>query len=101
LTPRQIRFTATALRHVRREKAWWREHRHHIDIFAQELEEALKVIALLPGAGSAYSASNVPGLRRLYLPKTACHVYYTFGAYQVIVRAVWGARRERGPNLRS
>ena len=36
------------------------------------------------------------GLRRLYLPEIACHLYYTFDDSQVIVRAVWGARRRRG-----
>jgi len=39
-------------------------------------------------------------LRRLYLPKLTCHLYYTFDEREVIVRAVWGARRRRDPNLK-
>lgn len=27
------------------------------------------------------------------------HLYYTFSDDEVIVRALWGARRERGPQL--
>jgi hypothetical protein len=100
LTPRRVRFTATARRHVQREKAWWLEHRIYSEIFVSEFEQALKVLALLPGAGHPYEQAGVPGLRRIYVPKVACHLYYTFDDDAVIVRAFWGARRQRGPRLR-
>jgi hypothetical protein len=99
LTPRRVRFTATAQRHVDRERQWWLEHRVHVDVFADEFEQALKVLALLPAAGSAYSQAAVPGLRRVYVPKVACHLYYTFDEAEVIVRAFWGARLGHGPRL--
>jgi hypothetical protein len=100
LTPRLVRFTATARRHVQREKVWWIENRVNIDAFATELEEALRFVALLPGAGSAYSRTGVAGLRRVYMRKIDCHLYYTFDERQVIVRALWGARRRSGPRLK-
>ena len=96
---RRIRFTATAHEHVRREKAWWLANRNHIDVFTEELEQALKIIATLPGAGTAYPQSPVPGVRGVYLRKVAAHPLYTFDDARVIVRAVWGARREGGPLL--
>jgi plasmid stabilization system protein ParE len=99
LTARRIRFTATARRHARRERDWWLENRDHASVFADELEQVLKVVALLPGAGAPYKPAGVPGLRRMYIPKVACHIYYTFDEAEVIVRAVWGARRNRGPRL--
>jgi hypothetical protein len=40
-------------------------------------------------------------LRRLYLQRISCHLYYTHDDREVIVRALWGARRERGPALRA
>ncbi len=43
---------------------------------------------------------DVPGLRRIFLRKIACHLYYTFDDHDVIVRALWGSRRERGPRLK-
>lgn len=101
MNPRRVRFTATAQRHVRREKGWWIENRIHQDVFVTEFEEALRVLAILPGAGTAYPQAGIPGLRRLYLQKVACHLYYTFDEADVIVRALWGARRQRGPRLRS
>jgi plasmid stabilization system protein ParE len=99
LKPRRVRFTATAQRHVRREKAWWLENRIHTEIFATELEAAFRILALLPGAGTLYTQAGVAGLRRLYLPKIACHLYYTFDEDEVVIRALWGARRRRGPQI--
>jgi plasmid stabilization system protein ParE len=100
LTERRVRFTTTARRHVNRERAWWLEHRDHVELFTAELEAAVRILTVLPGAGTAYTRGGVPGVRRLYIRKLTCHVYYTFGDDEVIVRAFWGARRERGPTLR-
>jgi plasmid stabilization system protein ParE len=100
LTPRRVRFTATAQEHVRCEKAWWLKNRTHIDVFATEFEAALRVLALLPGAGTPYTRAGVAGLRRLYVRKVGCHAYYTFDEHEVVVRAFWGARRHRGPQIR-
>jgi hypothetical protein len=100
LKRRTVRFTATAQRHVRREQRWWIENRVRVDVVAAELEVAVRTAALLPGSGSAYDRADVAGLRRVYLPRVACHLYYTFTDDEVIIRALWGARRERGPNLK-
>jgi plasmid stabilization system protein ParE len=99
LNNRHVRFTATAQEHVRREKAWWLANRDHPDVFTEELEQALQIIAALPGAGTLYPQSPVPGVRRVYLRRLAVHLYYTFDDAGVIVRALWGARRERGPRI--
>jgi hypothetical protein len=50
----------------------------HIDVFVNEFEQALRVLALLPGAGTSYPQAGVSGLRRIYVPKVECHLYYTF-----------------------
>ena len=85
--------------HVRREKAWWLANRDHPEVFNEELEQALQIIAALPGAGTLYAQSPVPGVRRVYLRRVGVHLYYTFDDARVIVRALWGARRERGPQI--
>ena len=100
MKPRRVRFTATAHEHIRREKAWWLENRAHVDVFAEELEDAIRVLTWLPGAGTGYPNPGISGLRRLYVPKVASHLYYTFDGHEVIVRAFWGARRRHGPRLR-
>lgn len=101
MNPRRIRFTATVQRHVRREKTWWIDNRIHQDVFVAEFEEALRVLAVLPGAGTPYTQAGIAGMRRLYVQKVACHLYYTFDERDVIVHALWGARRQRGPRFRS
>jgi len=95
---RRVTFTATAQEHVRREKAWSLSNRDYPNVFANELERALEVISRLPGAGSPYAQSPVPGVRRVYLLRTSLHVYYTFDDSEVLIRAVWGARLEHGPD---
>ena len=75
------------------------QNRDHVDVFVEELEQALKIVALLPGAGSIYMRSPIPDVRRVYLRRVALHLYYTFSDDEVIVRALWGAHRERGPEL--
>ena len=99
MNPRRVRFTATAQRHVRREKAWWIENRIHQDVFVVEFEEALRVLAILPGAGTAYPQGGIAGLRRLYVQKVASHLYYTFDDRQLVIRALWHARRGSGPEF--
>jgi len=97
LSQRRVRFTATARAQVAREKLGWLENRIHTEIFVAEFEEALRIVAFLPGAGTSYPRAGVAGLRRIYLRKVACHIYYTFDEQDVIVRAFWSAHRGRGP----
>jgi hypothetical protein len=99
LSPRRVRFTATARRHITLERTWWLENRIHTGLFTDELEEAVRILMWLPGAGTLYLQAGVDGLRRLYVPRVACHIYYTFDTHEVIVRAFWGARRRRGPRI--
>jgi plasmid stabilization system protein ParE len=68
-------------------------------LFIAEVEEALRVLSRLPDAGTLYRREGVTGLRRIYLRKVSCHVYYTFDRHEVIVRAVWGARRRGAPSM--
>jgi plasmid stabilization system protein ParE len=98
VTSRRVRFTATAQHHVDREHAWWLQNRDHRELFATELEAAIQMIAVLPGAGTPYVDAGVTGLHRVYLRRISCHLYYTFDDREIIVRALWGARKERGPD---
>jgi tetratricopeptide (TPR) repeat protein len=58
LKQRRVRFTRTAHEHVRREKEWWLENRDHTEIFADELEQALRLLAVLPGGGHTLPLLN-------------------------------------------
>jgi hypothetical protein len=94
---RRVQFTATARRHVLRERDWWTSNRDHVDLFTTDLEKTIDLIAVLPGASSAYA--RVPGVRRVFVERIGVHVYFTFDRDNVVIRAVWGASRRRGPRL--
>ena len=69
---RDVTFTETARRQVLRERTWWSENREYKEVFAEELAAAIRLISLLPGAGSPYD--GIPGLKRVYLERLAAHV---------------------------
>lgn len=98
MTTRRVQFTAAAQTHVDREQTWWIQHRAYPEIFTDELEQAVALVAAHPGVGTIHR-SRVPGVRRLYLRRVDLHLYYTVAPQAVIVRALWGARRGRTPNL--
>jgi hypothetical protein len=79
LKERRVQFTETAAQHVQDEREWWLANRDYQELFATELESALRILAVLPGAGTLYTRSGTLGLRRFYLRKLSCHLYYTFG----------------------
>jgi hypothetical protein len=55
---RQVLFTATARRHVLRERDWWVTNRENVDAFASDLDRALDTIATLPGSERAIRESR-------------------------------------------
>jgi plasmid stabilization system protein ParE len=99
LTHRRVRFTSGAFDHVRRQKAWWVKNRDYPEVFADELKRVLEILLRMPGIGTPYKLSPIPGVRRVYLRRAAVHVYYTFDSSEVLIRAVWGARLEHGPDI--
>lgn len=94
---RRVQFTATARRHVLRERDWWVANREQAGAFTSDLDRTINLIATLPGVSANYQ--QVPGMRRVFVERIGVHVYFTFDDDTVIVRAIWGARRRRGPRL--
>jgi plasmid stabilization system protein ParE len=77
VTRRRVRFTATAQGHVRLLKHWWLENSARPEILDHDLSEAIRLLSVHPGIGSAYPAGPVTGMRRLYLDRLMSHLYYT------------------------
>ena len=99
MTRRKVRFTATAREHVRLLKEWWQENAVRPEILYQDLDEAIGMLSALPGIGSPYPASPIPGVRRFYLERLMSHLYYTYDDRELVIRALWHARRGSGPSL--
>ena len=97
MTGRRVSFTFTARHQIDLEHRWWLENRDQRELFEDELGSALNLLALLPGIGTPYELSPGPGVRRLYLDKIACHLYYSYDDEQVIIKSLWGSKRGRLP----
>ena len=59
------------------------------------------MLSAVPGIGVPYSASPITGMRRMYLERLTSHLYYTYDEREVVIRALWHARRGTGPDLGS
>jgi len=83
---------------------WWIEHRRSSpDLFLTEFDDAKKELQLAPEIGKSYRRRGIPGLRRLLMLRTQCHIHYTYdeSAGVVSILSVWSALRRRGPPVRS
>ena len=98
----RVRTTPQADVQALRIDEWWRERRPAApDLFASELAGAFDLLGSAPDIGRRYPNPEVPGVRRLLLPRSRHHVYYVHeaGHGEVVVLAVWGAVRGSGPQL--
>lgn len=94
----RVRATDRAAEHIRRISAWWRENRlAAIDLFDEELHAAMERLASTPGSGAPHHSEAVPGLRRILLPRSRYHAYYTVDVErrEVLVRAIWHTSRSQ------
>jgi hypothetical protein len=81
---------------------WWRANRPLApDLFDQELEAAKRQLEQQPELPPLYETMGGRVVRRVLLPKTERHVYYSVDetTNSVVVHAIWGARKGRGPKL--
>ena len=97
----KVFFTPEAERQAGEMDAWWREHRPQArDLFSRELAEVRELISGSPNIGSKYATRSGKPARRVFMPKTRNHVYFQVdeAKYLIVILAVWGAPRGRGPN---
>jgi plasmid stabilization system protein ParE len=96
---RRVVFAEVARDQLRAAKTWWIENDRPVEVFADEIEQAVRFLAWMPGAGTLYPQARIAGLRRLYLRRASSHLYYTFKPGAVTIRAFWHAKRGHGPTL--
>jgi plasmid stabilization system protein ParE len=96
-----VRTTPEADAHIRDIDDWWRTNRcAALDLFLDELAGSFDMIRAAPQIGRLYRRSPVPGTHRLLLTLSRYHVYYVPRPADIMVLAVWHARRGVGPPLR-
>jgi plasmid stabilization system protein ParE len=98
----KVRLSPRAEQRVRVVAKWWRNNRRASPtLFEDELHEVIELLKRQPTVGLEYANVRGKTVRRVLLPKSAQHVYYAVNAEAglIVIYAVWGARRGRGPNL--
>ena len=79
---------------------WWRLNRSGSPgLSLGELTACFGIISGAPNIGKVYRPFPLPLVRRLLLTGTRYHVYYTSTNSNVIVLAVWHARRGSRPPI--
>jgi plasmid stabilization system protein ParE len=98
----KVRFTPEAEEQADEIDTWWRRHRRDArDLFANELASMKALLVSMPKFGSVYTILDGQPVRKVLMPKTKHHLYYTANSGDgiIIVHAVWGAPKEGGPRL--
>jgi plasmid stabilization system protein ParE len=97
----KVRFTPEAESRATTVATWWRRNGIVRDLFDRELAEAQQKVIADPNLGIVYRTVRGMIIRRILLPKTQQHFYYSAdeGTGIILVHMIWGARRGRGPRL--
>jgi plasmid stabilization system protein ParE len=95
-------ITPRAWRQIERHRKWWAANRDKAPgLFAEELAKAERHLTTLPEAGEIWRIRRKRTIRRWLLEKIGQHLYYVYSREreEVLVLALWNARRGREPKL--
>ena len=98
----KVRFSPRAQRRVKLVATWWRKYRPSAPtLFDEELDAVIEMLQNQPMLGAEYQTRGGEIVRRTLLKQSAQHVYYSVDETNgvIVIYAVWGARRGRGPKL--
>jgi plasmid stabilization system protein ParE len=97
----RVELSPEALEHAEVGHAWWIENRAAVpDLFVDELGGAISKLGAVPRLGARYDAPGFREMRRVLMPRTRHHAYYTVDDEARVVRihAIW--HTSRTPYLR-
>ncbi|MCL2779870.1 MAG: type II toxin-antitoxin system RelE/ParE family toxin [Polyangiaceae bacterium] len=92
--PLNIVFTRRAEWQIETIDTWWETNRSTAPLlFKRELTSTLELIAVSPTIGTPARSRRLTGVRRVLTKKTRYHVYYRAKRNELVVLAVWHAKR--------
>jgi hypothetical protein len=95
-------FSRRAANAAERIDARWRDNADDPRLFATELLAAIECLEdSITTPGSPFPTSRRPGLRRLLLPRSRCHLYFEIDEtkQRIQILHMWDGRRARAPKL--
>jgi plasmid stabilization system protein ParE len=95
----RVELSPEALERAQAIRSWWIDNREAApDLFADELGAALRKLAVTPRTGAPYDAPGFREMRRVLMPRTRYHVYYTVDDDSRLVRVhgIWHTARRQG-----
>ena len=95
----RVLISKRAARAAERIDEHWRAHADHPAVFAAEFLAAIESLESTPLPGSSVPTEKRPGLKRLLLPRSRCHIYFEVEATEIRILHVWHAARGRAPHL--
>jgi len=98
----KFEISRRARRQIDKIHRWWTGNRPEArSLFLDELDSAERLLRSNPEAGKFYASARNGAIRRVLLAETENHLYYRYIAErdELVVLAVWGAPRARGPRL--
>ena len=98
---RRIRVSKRAADQIRKAAEWWRANRAARSLFDAEIARGFDLTADQPGIGTkVIDPGDIPGLRRLQLPRIRYSIYYRpIDTDAIEVVAVWHGSRGTLPEL--
>jgi len=102
VTSVSIEFAPEALEQIRAVHDWWKDHRSAApELFREEVAATLEIIKSSPSAAKTYPFPAIPGLRRILMPRTRYHLYFSLHdqGKLIFVHALWHTSRGQGPKL--
>lgn len=90
-----------AQRAAERIDSFWRQHGDDPGLFSREFLLAIEFLESVPSPGSPFPTVKRPGLMRLLLRKSRCHVYFEIDVRKQAIQIlhVWDGRRANPPSL--
>jgi plasmid stabilization system protein ParE len=101
--PYRVGLAPEAFDQIERVQSWWAENRRAAPgLFMDEFRAAVDRLARAPGSGVLFPHPRLADeIRRVLMPRTRYHVYYTVDddAALVWIVAVWHSLHGQGPPL--
>jgi len=98
----QVRVSRRAGHQIRAAATWWLRYRDKAPLaFADDLEDAFRLLADVPRVGQPIPHPQLAALRRVLMARTQYHLYYVLdeSGLTVEILALWHSRRGSEPQL--